>query len=273
MKWVYGLTTVPSRRDNLLPRTLESLKKSGFGEPHLFIDACDDSKSYIREFGLPVTCHSRRVKTVSNWWLTLWELYYSNPKADRFAIFQDDIVTGLNLKAYLESQDLPEHTYWNLFSFRKNEYNLSVKGWRRARLRGFGALGLVFSNNQVQKMLCTSHMVKKPHRDRAHICVDGAIWTMMNSRGCQETVHNPSLVQHIGGQSSMREKVWNDDTSKSFLGEDFDYLTLSEMTQLPKIESEPTSSVSIFKGIKRKRRFNVRNLSAENRQKHMEQGR
>ena len=37
LRWVYGVTTVPERRADLLPRTLVSLDRAGFPSPRIFV--------------------------------------------------------------------------------------------------------------------------------------------------------------------------------------------------------------------------------------------
>lgn len=121
LRWSYGVTTVPSRRDNVFPRTLASLKAAGFPNPHLFVDGDTNSESWVNEFGLNVTARWPRVKTAANWCLSLAELYTRDAYADRYAVFQDDFVTYKNLRAYLESVPYPQKGYLNLYSFPKNE--------------------------------------------------------------------------------------------------------------------------------------------------------
>src|SRR5437870_5459108 len=109
MKWSYGVTTVPSRRSTLLPKTLQSLRAAGFGEPRLFIDGCkqDEAVGYSCQFRLPITARDPAVRPAGNWILSLWELYIREPVADRYAIFQDDLITYRNLRDYLEACKYP----------------------------------------------------------------------------------------------------------------------------------------------------------------------
>ncbi len=46
-RWMYGVTTTPTREEDLFPRTLASLKNAGFDNPWLFIDGCDDRQGRI----------------------------------------------------------------------------------------------------------------------------------------------------------------------------------------------------------------------------------
>lgn len=222
--WAYGVTTVPGRRDDLLPRTLESLKRAGFDKPRLFVDGDRDPQSWEREFGLEVTTRWPKTKTVGNWILSLWELHIRNPWAIRYAIFQDDFVTVRNLKTYLEHW-LPPHGYQNLYSFPSNESLAKGRGWHVSNQRGLGAVALVFSQSAARLLLSHDHMMRKPGDpmmgDRK---LDGAVVDSFRQSGWKEWVHYPSLVQHTGQVSSMGNNPH--ELSKSFPGEDFDALTL-----------------------------------------------
>src|SRR5688572_13834079 len=98
VRWAYGVTTVPKRRRDLLPRTLGSLAAGGFAAPWLFVDGCDELPGWRAEFVAPgraagVTCRYPLVRAYANWGLALGELWLRDPHADRYAVFQDDFVT------------------------------------------------------------------------------------------------------------------------------------------------------------------------------------
>jgi hypothetical protein len=96
--WAYGVTTVPSRRNDLLPETLCSLCEAGFDAPRLFVDGDNDPKGWEREFGLETTCRYPTIRTHGNWILALSELFIREPHAERYALFQDDLITYRNLR-------------------------------------------------------------------------------------------------------------------------------------------------------------------------------
>src|SRR5689334_3053216 len=106
MEWSVGVTTVPARAGVMLPRTLASLAAGGFDRPRLFVDGSDDVQSWKAMFRLPASCRWPRVKPFGNWVLALWELWLREPDADRWAIFQDDLVCVRNLRPYLESLEI-----------------------------------------------------------------------------------------------------------------------------------------------------------------------
>lgn len=244
-KWAYGLMTVPSRRHDLLPRTMASLDKGGFPLPHLFIDGEEDTYSWRNQFGhgLSMTFHNPPLRVYGNWVLGMAELYIREPHADRFAMFQDDFVTSLHLKEYLDHLPYPERGYWNLYTFPENQKLCppSHIGWYPSNQLGKGALGLVFDRTTLLTLLTHQHMVERPLDPlRGWKSVDGGIVTALKKAGWTEYVHNPSLVQHMGLLSTMdkRRRLATDRTrfhphqwgkhtlATSFQGEDFDLRSL-----------------------------------------------
>lgn len=261
MRWAYGVTTVPERRDDYLRCTLASLRAGGFDEPRLFVDGSDDHLGWSRwshESGigaLPVTCRMPRIGLVGNWVLALWELHLRNPRADRYAVFQDDLMCVRNLRPFLERSPWPGRGYLNLFTFSQANY-LALRGkppgWHEGALLnppdrnpglfqcGRGALGLVFDRDALLALLSARPLAEKPWAADPKIAgrrLDGGVVNAMNLAGYREYVHNPSLLQHVGQQSSIgntwnweRDKVGKVDhasgVSWSFPGEDFDALGL-----------------------------------------------
>lgn len=218
MKWAYGVTTVPSRICELLPRTLESLREAGFDKPRLFVDG---AKSGFEHFGLETTYRHTNLRTHGNFVLSLYELYIRDPGAERYAMFQDDFVTYVGLKDYLERW-YPEKGYLNLYTFPCNQaLSRGREGWYESDQLGKGAVALVFSNEAVEVLLTSAHMFGRP-RDpiRGHKSVDGGIVDSFRKAGWKEYVHNPSLVQHTGLISSMGNGQHQ--LSPSFRGQEFD---------------------------------------------------
>lgn len=232
MKWAYGVSTVPERFDNLLPRTLASLKAGGFFAPYLFVDGAGDTgfsevhpREYYLEFpGLNVIHHYPRIKAYGNWLLGLLEMYIRNPYCDRYAMFEDDLITYPNLIEYLNKCELKEQTYWNLHTLSSNESIApSVQGFYPSNQLGRSAVGLVFTRQGVIDLLSSHHIMERP-------CVttscdnwkrlDGVIITALKEKGYTELVHNPSLTQHTGKVSVLNTSIPL--PSKTFLGEEFD---------------------------------------------------
>ena len=221
--WAYGLTTVGTRRHTTLPRTLASLEAAGFPSPHLFVDGDSDGRSWEAQFLRTVTARGGPpVRTFGNWVLTAVELYLRNPTADRYAVFQDDFVTCLNLREYLEACEMPQRGYWNLYTFPKNA-NLANgrKGFYPSDQLGKGAVALVFDRPTLLTLVTHPHMRDRPlNAQRGWRSVDGGIVSALRKEGYTEFVHAPSLTQHIGHMSSMGNRRHPD--APGFVGEGFD---------------------------------------------------
>ena len=245
MRWACGVTTVPSRRGDLLPQTLASLKAAGFPPPRLFIDGWDgrdDSYSWALArpgpWELEWTCHHPAVRVHGNWELGLRELVIRNPDADRFAIFQDDLVMCRNVRQYLERCPWPEGmAYKNLYCWPDNQ-RLAPKtkeggtqdGFFRSNQRGRGALALVFNRESAALLLSHPRFNRRPlDLDWGWRRVDGGIVDSLSGdrygpEGWAEWVHSPSLCQHTGAVSSFGNNPHP--PARSFPGEEFDALTL-----------------------------------------------
>ncbi len=250
LRWSYGVTTTPIRLGNLLPRTLKSLAAAGFDSPRLFIDGFDAPRSYTERFRLEATAWFPGVGAWPAWYLTLAELYFREPNADRYAIFQDDIVVVKGLRSYLDRIEWPDRGYLNLYTQLENDgwdldgetkqwyanpaFKHAASGtWRQGVLvdngperfqAGRGALALVFDVEAVTAILSRRvnfDRVVDPTCGRASI--DGAVVTAANLQGYREYVHSPSLVQHTGTMSTIRGPAGaNFPLSTTFPGEDFD---------------------------------------------------
>ncbi len=240
LRWSYGVTTVPSRRTTLLPGTLASLAAGGFGDPRIFVDATATA-DVMR--GRPVVHRESSVTPFGNWILALWELYVREPSADRFAIFQDDIVLYRNTRQYLNACEYPDgrdgrgQGYWNLITFTEANEMLvgegTSVGWREGCLlnppgtqqAGRGAVALVFSREAVQTLLSSPRIAVHPTARLGHRKIDGAVVEAMNAAGYREYVHGPSLVQHLGGETSIEGNPRHD-LARTFRGEAFDAMEL-----------------------------------------------
>lgn len=243
-KWAYGVTVVPERRDNVFLRTMGSLRSAGFDRPWLFVDGDSDSESWQREFECSVSIRYPRIRAYGNWILGLYELYIRNPNADRYAIFQDDIVCSANLRKYLDASTKlngerlayraahpktarPDKVYWNLFTFQSNQdLAKGHTGWYESNQNGRGAAGLVFTLEGVVTLLNHQHMIDRVQDEkRGHKSIDGGIIQTMKKAGFRELVHNPSLIQHIGSESAIGNLPHQ--PAKSFQGESFDLMELT----------------------------------------------
>lgn len=226
MEWAIGVTTVPERACVSLPITLESLERGGFTSLRLFVDGSEDSSRY-RHFGLEVTCRWPKVRGFGNWWLGLWELYIRQPRADLYAMFQDDILCCRNVKQYLETKPLPANGYGSMCLYPQNYRTQNPRNqWVLATGNGLGAQGLLFTRDGMLALIGAknNNILHKPSHSNGHQNIDGAIVDTLSDAGWKEYVHAPSLICHIGEESVMNHPRQPD--TAEFLGEDFDAMSL-----------------------------------------------
>jgi hypothetical protein len=179
------------------------------------VDGDTDGKSWEGEYSLPVTARGELVRVAGNWVLSLYELYYLDPHADRYALFQDDVAAVRGLRHYLETLPYPEKGYQNLYTWDSNmdacptaEDGTPRRGWFRSQQNGRGALGLVFNQEALQELLSASSLVKRlvTLPKKGWRAIDGGVVEAMNQKGYSEYVHNPSLLQHTGLTSVMDKR-------------------------------------------------------------------
>lgn len=219
MTWAVGVTTVPIRRHTTLPITLQSLILSGFPEPRLFIDIQGDAQladiiKLYNDPSFPLTIRSPNIRTFGNWFLALMEIYIRNPHSHRYALFQDDITMCLGVREYLEHCEYPERGYINLLTYPQNESQKlryfpkglpeeKMIGWYPSNQMGKGAQALVFNREILLKILSSHELINRPQEEKGHQNVDGGLSIAMRKMGCVEYVHTPSLVRHIGAETTM----------------------------------------------------------------------
>ncbi len=230
MKWSVGVTTVPARREQLLPRTLASLRAAGFPSPRLFVDGERHPESWVDEFSLEVTARWPVIRTHGNWTLALLEMNVRDPTADRYMIVQDDAVMVRNLRPYLDACPMNGSAYRNLYTYPANQEVARViagieRGWFRTNQLGKGAVALVFDRASVVKLIASQHMAERPADPvKGSRSIDGGIVTALAKAGVAEECHVPSLVQHVGDVSTMGNRAHPQ--APSFPGEMFDAMEL-----------------------------------------------
>jgi hypothetical protein len=215
---------------------MKSLANGGFPAKDitLFVDGCKDSQSYEREFKCGVVSRSTPVHSThtegrgpaGNWILSMHELYLREPYADRFIMFQDDLLCYKNLRTYLEisTKGVKGH-YWNLYTHPPPRQSAppdkSRHGWFESNQMGRGAVGLMFDRQGVMQLLsCYRFTERSLDLHRGHRNVDGGILETMKKANFKELVHHPSLTQHIGTVSSFGNKPQAQ--ALHWMGEDHD---------------------------------------------------
>lgn len=234
MNWSYGITTVPQRIQTTLPTTVKSLSRAGFDCPTLFVDGYLPGDYHIEYFygiaqkKVAVVLHPN-IGHLANWMTALVYLYSSDPCADRYVIFEDDLLSVVNLREYLEKTEYPEKTYFNLLTHNQNLILTGCKeGWCQSNQLGRGAVGLMFSRRAVQDLMASRAFVDRPTRWNPKVNqkrggADGMVLDSLKQQGYLEYVHYPSLLQHVHSQSTLGHAYG---PVKGFKGEEYDPLKI-----------------------------------------------
>jgi hypothetical protein len=100
------------------------------------------------------------------------------------------------------------------------------KGWYESDQLGKGAVALIFDRPSLTTLLSSPYLATRPQDlKRGWKSIDGGIVISMKNAGWQEYVHNPSLVQHQGDQTTV-EGNKHHPKATSFPGEAFDAMDL-----------------------------------------------
>ena len=205
--WAVGVTTAP-RRERTLLKTVESLMKAGWTEPHLFVDGDVTLPEALGDL-----CATRRnpaVKAWPNYLLSILELLMRHPTADAFLMIQDDVCVFPHpaVKSYLERILWPGKKPGLVSLFCSREYTSEQSGWTRFPGRWlWGAQAFIFPREVAIQFV--SHPMVIRHRwsrspdGRAHIDWLIGEWAYRNR--ISVWYPTPSMVQHIGRVSA----IWN----------------------------------------------------------------
>ena len=218
--WRYGIVSSCERVSTYLPQTVESLYNTGFRNPTIFMDGpCEVP------FGMELVQYQEKIGHLLNWKKALSHLYQTSPSADRYALFEDDLLCCSNLREYLNRCPFPHSVYLNLITHKDNE-SLTKKqsGWHRSNQMGRGAVGLVFHCHTVRAILndkAFRNWEKGPRRKAA----DAMIVSILKKKKHTEFIHYPSLIQHVGVESLLGHSYG---LMNSFAGVEYDPLQLLE---------------------------------------------
>lgn len=220
MNWAYGITTVANRADKLLPETVASLARAGFDQPILFVDGMDPNWKPPSESLRGLVFHEPASGHVVNWITALAHLYSAAPEADRYALFEDDLLAVSNLREYLDNCEYPARGYWNLITHPENLVMTGGKnGWHLSNQMGRGAVGLVF-NREAAGYLLRSMGLTERTKYAALPAADGMVIDSLKPLGYKEYIHCPTLLQHTGGGQSTMGHPYGE--MAGWLGEGYD---------------------------------------------------
>ncbi|MCA9037306.1 MAG: hypothetical protein KDA91_19355 [Planctomycetaceae bacterium] len=203
VNWEVAVTTAPRERPTLVT-CVESLRAAGWGSFRIFAEP----KSPMTENMESVTHRPIHLGAWSNWYLSLTEMYLTNPKADAYLICQDDTIFSAGLRGYLENHLWPAPQVGVVSIYCPQHYEIPGEFGFREINEGWGtwgALAYVFSNRSIREFL--SHELPINHRH--HGPSDGSRNVdSVVGHWCRESqrpyyIHTPSLAQHIGATSTL----------------------------------------------------------------------
>lgn len=187
MRFHVAVTTAP-RKVEYLPQTLDSLTDAGFRNIAVVRDTEDAG---------PWPTFKKALRSLLN---------YAKPE-DWLVVFQDDVRVSRGLSGWL-TEHVPCDREWDdvacvsLYCAGPNhqtdyagwhQYNLTDRRWVKA----YGACGLMMPADSAQLMLDDN---PRPE-NRSKTDMNVAEWCA--GRGLSYLFHSPSLVQHIGAQSTL----------------------------------------------------------------------
>lgn len=232
--WSYGITTHHSRHSTLFKQTIESLSRAGFPNPQIFLDGMQEGWTAPSDQLDGVTIRQPATGQYANWLLGLIQLFYAQPRAHYYAMFEDDLLACSNLREYIErTYPTDANRYLNLITHDQNlVLTGGVDGWHASNQLGKGGVGLVF-NRKVFRELMSSDLILRGVRGIA--CGDGMTIQTLKPKGIIEYIHHPTLLQHTGEVSVLGHKYGK---MKGWRGEDYDPLTLTEGGVVEKSKKE-----------------------------------
>jgi len=210
--WAVGVTTAP-RAKPTLDTCLDSLSRSGWEVPRLFVDSGVTIADRFSD--LPVTFHETKLGPWPNYYLALVELLMREPEADAFMLVQDDVVFDdrHDLRTYLEAILWPADPIAAVSLYCSKAYTRPVAGWHQVESRWiWGALAFVFPRESAKRFV-TDPLVFDHRRNPTEglVNIDILIGRWADEHQLPIYFPSPSLVQHIGNESS----IWSDPNSRA----------------------------------------------------------
>jgi hypothetical protein len=205
-RWAFGVTTA-SRRQSTLEDCLDSIVRSGWNDPRLFLDgSCRIPERYN---DLAVTWRENFIGVWPAWFLALAELILQQPDADAYVLLQDDVVLydRESLRDYLERILWPgdQPSIISLFS-TDPEPN---PGWHRMdKAWHWGAQGFIFAP-EIARAIFADPILSFTcfaASSEEHVPIPKTLCEWIQRSNIDVWYANPSLSQHIGNTST----IWTD---------------------------------------------------------------
>ena len=201
LSWAVGMLTAP-REKSTIDRTLASLCRAGFDQVHIFAEPGSRIPGEFRH--LPVTYQGRKLGNLGNFCTSLITLFMQEPRADCYAIFQDDIEVAAGLKTWCDTEFWP-HGAGLVSLYTCKIYYAETSGWRIVKpdmTRTFGAQAFVFRRDVLKEFLTDGRMFEL-HETHPGIGDDAVVGEFATRRDIGIAYHTPSLIDHVGDVSAI----------------------------------------------------------------------
>jgi hypothetical protein len=198
MIWSTGITTA-RREPSTFDRTMLSLARAGF-DPHIFKDWGVSIDPVFLKNGL--TERSEPVGAWKNWLEGLKELRSSNPSADFYGMFQDDIVLCKNIRPYLEHNLWPSEKTAVVSIFTPCGYSSGKsRGWEKIELGRdlWMAQAYIFNPAHIDTILNDEGILSWQGRQN----IDSNVGECLQNNSLEIYYHVPSLCQHFSMTSAI----------------------------------------------------------------------
>jgi glycosyltransferase involved in cell wall biosynthesis len=199
-RWAIAMLTAP-RGKPTIEATLASLRRAGFGEIRLFAEP--GSLLPVGDRELHITVRPGRFGNLLNFYAALATLCEKEPRADAYAVFQDDIEVATGLREWCEGQLWPQDSgLVSLFTPRLHADH--YVGWRILSpgvQRVCGAQAIVWRRDLLEQFLSDAQVVRELGLRRWGD--DAVLGAWMARTGLGMAYHTPSPVQHIGEVSAL----------------------------------------------------------------------
>lgn len=200
LAWATGVLTAP-RPKPTIRETLRSLRAGGFESVHVFAEPGSWIPEEFRS--LPLTVHGQTLGNLGNFFTSLMALYMTDPRADCYAVFQDDVEVARGLRPWCDGEFWPQDT--GLVSlFTSRVHGDDTLGWRVLKLgryRTFGAQAFVFRRDVLQQLLTDRQSLE--FRETRRHGSDAVVGEWAARQGVGIAYHTPSLVQHVGTAAAI----------------------------------------------------------------------
>lgn len=215
-----AMTAAP-RGGDTQDRCLRSALAAGFRDLTVYCEPGTTLPAWVRE-SLPTVTHDERMGQWRNWLFALEATLTTRPRAPYLCTLEDDVLFCRGVMDWLESEPWPSPACGCLQLYTSAFYEDYPSG-RRSRLADEHALDLLGACAMVFSRAAAECLVEwgRSHGWRGHVYealaaaqtdpaekegADTYVGEVLTFRGFEIWIHNPSLAEHIGDDSTLNHQ-------------------------------------------------------------------